>query len=100
MRPSETQVCLSFRWSICPSVGLYICPLCLRKIRVFRLFLATVRSCTESNERETCFECLFYYSVISSVCPFICLSIYATSLAPNLIHAETHFGRIIARSGL
>ena len=41
--------------SVRPSVG----PLRLCNNRVSRLFLATVRSYTESNDQPTCFESLF-----------------------------------------
>ena len=86
------HVRLSFRPSFRPSVD----PLRLCINRVSRLFLATVRSYTETNDQPTCFESLLYYSVVSPVCSSICLSVYVTWS----IHAETQSGRIFARSGL
>ena len=108
MRPSGThlykRVCPfvrrsvgpSVRPSVRPSVGRSVGPLRLCKNRVSRLFLATVRSYTETNDQPTCFESLLYYSVVSPVCSSICLSVYVTWS----IHAETQSGRIFARSGL
>ena len=57
----------SVHWSIRP----YVHPLHKCKNRVSRLFLATMRSYTESNDRQTCFESLLYYS-----CRFICLFVH------------------------
>ena len=54
-----------------------------------------MRSCTESNDQQTCFESL-HFSVPSSVCPS--LSPYISHI--KSIHAETQSGRIVARSGL
>ena len=96
MRPSGMQLYKR----VCPSVCLSICPsvlsLRLCKNLVSRLFLATVRSYTESNDRQTCFESLLHYSVVKSVCSSICLSIYVTCS----LYAETQSWRIVARSGL
>ena len=44
------------------------------------------------NDRQTCFECLLYYSVISSVRSSICVSIYVTCSK----RVETQSGRIVA----
>ena len=68
-----------------------VCPLHLCKNRVSWLFLATVRSYT-----ETCFESIIYYLVVSPVCSSICLSIYVIWS----IHAKTQSRRIVALSGL
>ena len=51
--------------SVRPSVRRYVRPLRKCKNRVSRLFLATMRSYTESNDRQTCFESLLYYSSVS-----------------------------------
>ena len=93
VRPSVRR---SVRPSVGPSVRPSVRPLRLCKNRVSRLFLATVRSYTETNDQPTCFESLLYYSVVSPVCSSICLSVYVTWS----IHAETQSGRIFARSGL
>ena len=82
--------------SVGPSVRWSVRPLRLCENRVSRLFLATVRSYTETNDQPTCFESLLYYSVVFTVCLSICLSIYVTWS----IHAETQSGRIVSRSGL
>ena len=75
VRPSvRPSVGPSVRPSIRPSVR----PLRLCENRVSRLFLATVRSYSETNDQPTCFESLLYYSVVSAVCSSICLSIYVT----------------------
>ena len=92
MRPSGTHLYKR----VCPSVRPSVRPLRLCKNRVSRLFLATVRSYTETNDQPTCFESLLYHLVVSPVCSSICLSIYVTWS----IHAETRPGRIVARSGL
>ena len=57
----------SVRWSIRHACA---------KNRISRPFLAMVRSNTESDDRQMCFETLFCYPVIPSVCLSICLSIY------------------------
>ena len=49
----------SVRLSVGPSVGRSVRPSRLCKNRVSRLFLATVRSYTETNDQPTCFESLF-----------------------------------------
>ena len=95
MRP-RISIRGSVRPSVRPSVRRSVGPLRLCKNRVSRLFLATVRFYTETNDQPTCFESLLYYSVVSPVCSSICLSIYVTWS----IHAETQSGRIFARSGL
>ena len=64
----------SVRPSVRPSVGRSVRPLRLCKNRVFWLIFATTRSYTESNERQSCFASLRYYSV----CLSICLSINIT----------------------
>ena len=60
---------------VCPSVGPsvrpYVRPLRKCKNRVSRLFLATMRSYNESNDRLTRFESLLHYS-----CRFICLFVH------------------------
>ena len=76
---------------VCPSVGPSVGPLRLCKNRVSRLFLATVRSYTETDDQPTCFESLFTRL-------FVHLSLY-TYVAWS-IHDETQPGRIFARSGL
>ena len=93
VRPSVRR---SVRPSVGPSVRPSVGPLRLCKNRVSRLFLATVRSYTETNDQPTCFESLLYYSVVSPVCSSICLSVYVTWS----IHLETQSGRIFPRSGL
>ena len=60
MRPSGTHLYKR----VCPSVR----PLRKCQNRVPRLFLATMRSYTESNDRQTCLEGFLYYS-----CRFFCL---------------------------
>ena len=80
---------------VCPSVGPSVRPLvgllCLCKNRVSRLFLATVRSYTETNDQPTCFESLFtHLSFHLSLHTYVTWSILA----------ETQPGRIVARSGL
>ena len=52
--------------SVRPSVRPSVCPLRKCKNRVSRLFLATVRSYTETNDQPTCFE-----SSHPSVHPFV-----------------------------
>ena len=89
------SVRLSVRPSVRPSVGplvrLSVRPLRLCKNRNIRLFLATVRSYTETNDQPTCFESLF-----SRLFVHLSLHTYVT----GSIHAETQPGRIVARSGL
>ena len=103
MRPSVThlykRVCPSVcpsvrpavRPSVRPSVGPSVGPLRLCKNRVSRLFLATVRSYTETNDQPTCFASLFTRL-------FVHLSLH--TYVTWSIHAETQPGRIVARSGL
>ena len=103
MRPSGThlykRVCPSVRRSVRrsvrpsvrPSVGPSVRPSRLCKKRVSRLFLATVRSYTETNDQPTCFESVFARL-------FVHLSLH-TYVAWS-IHAETQPGRIVAQSGL
>ena len=68
VRPSvRPSVCPSISWLVGPSVG----PLRLCKNHVFRLFSATMRTYTESTERQTWFESLHYY-----FCRFICLFVH------------------------
>ena len=89
---------ISIRGSVCPSVGLSICwsihwlvsPLRLCKKHVSRLFLATVRSYTKTNDQPTCW-------VFSPVYSSICLSHTYVTWS---IHTESQPGRIVARSGL
>ena len=82
---------ISIRGSVRPSVG----PWRLCKKHVSGLYLATVRSYTETIE-PTCFESLLHNNLVSSICSSICLSLNVTWS----IHAETQSGRIFARSGL
>ena len=82
--------------SVCPSVRPSVCPLRKCKNRVSWLFLATVRSYSETNDQPTCFESLLYDLVFLPICSSICLFIYVTWS----IHAKTQPGRIVARSGL
>ena len=104
MRPSGTHlykrvcpsVCLSVHRSVRLSVRPSVCLLRKCKNRVSRLFLATVRSYTETNDQPTCFESLLYYLVISPVCLSICLSIYMS----HDQYTKRQPGRIVARSGL
>merc|ERR1711911_410636 len=65
------RLCPSVRPSVGPSVRRSVRPLRLCKNRVSRLFLATVRSYTETNDQPTCFESHFSLSV-PSVSPYIC----------------------------
>ena len=58
VRPSVRP---SFRPSVGRSVRPSVGPLRLFKNRVFPLLLATVRSYTGSNDRQTCFICLFVH---------------------------------------
>ena len=89
------RVCLSVHPFVGPSVRRSVHPLRLCKNRVSGLCLASVRSYTDTNDRQTCFESLLYYSVVSSVSSSICLSIHVTCS----IHAETQSGRIILLPG-
>ena len=75
-------------------------PLRLWKYRVSWPILAMIRSFAESHDWQNCYESLLCYSVVSSVCSRICLSIYVTYQAPNSTHAATRFGRIVTRLGL
>ena len=77
--------------SLCRSVGRSVGPLRLCRNCIFRLFLATVRSYTETNDQPTCFESLFTRL-------FVHLSLH--TYVAWTIHAETQPGRIVARSGL
>ena len=77
MRPSGTllckRVCPSVRPSVRWSVRRSVCPLRKCKVCVPRLFLTTMRSFTDSNDRQTCFESLIYYSS-----RFICLFVHVS----------------------
>ena len=85
MRPSGTHLYKRICPSVRPSVRRSVYPLRKCKNRVSRLFLATVRSYTETNDQPTCFDSLLYHLVVSPVCSSICLSIYVTWS----IHADT-----------
>ena len=100
MRPSGThlykRVCPSVGPSVGPSVRrsvrrASVGPLRLCEDRVSRLFLATVRSYTETNDQPTYFESLF-------IRRFVHLSLH--TYVTWSIYAETQPGRIVARSGL
>ena len=83
MRPSGThlykRVCPSVRWSIRPSVRPsfrpYVRPLRKCKIRVFRLFLAMMRSYTESNDRQICHWVSCVSGLVSRGHAALCLSV-------------------------
>merc|ERR1711911_27672 len=62
---------ISIRGSVRPSVR----PLRMCKNRISRLFLATMRSYTETNDQPTCFDSLLHFSFVSSVCLSVCLSL-------------------------
>ena len=69
VRQERISISGSVRRSVNRSVGPSVSPLC--KIRVSRqqsAGLTKMRSYTESNDRRTCFESFFCYSVVSSVC--------------------------------
>ena len=77
-----------------PSIRRLVRPLRKCKNRVSWLFLATVRSYTESNDQPTCFESLLYYSFHLSIRP---------SVSPYISHAQytqTQTGRIITMFSL
>ena len=59
VRQERISIRGSVRPSVGPSVGRSVRPSRLCKKRVSRLFLATVRSYTETNDQPTCFESLF-----------------------------------------
>ena len=72
------RVCLSIHPSVHPC-------LCLCKDRVSWLSLATVRSCTESNDWLTCFESFLYYS-----CNFICLFVHLSLHMSHVQYTQGH----------
>ena len=73
-----------------PSVRPIVCPLRQSKNRVSWLFLATVRTHTEMNDRQTCFESVLFliYSVVLSVCPFV--SSYMSNVPHQIKYMRRH----------
>merc|ERR1712121_157532 len=67
---------------VLPSILPSVLPLRLCKNRVFRPFLATVRSYTETNDQTTCFESS-HPSVRPSVSPYMSHDQYTQRHSPD-----------------